>query len=319
MPATPPVLVDIKFNPEGVARVLKTAFADRGSINLADPADRARDLREVEYALLWKPDADLFVRAPNLKVIFSGGAGVDHIIGMDGLPEIPIVRFVDRSLTTRMSEWVVMQCLMHLRGQYAHDSHQRQREWAKLIAPEAAEVTVGVMGLGILGQDAVAKLKVMGFNVIGWSRSRKQIDGVETFDASGLDSFLARTDILVGLLPLTPETSGFYDAGLFAKLRRNGALGQPVFINAGRGNSQVEADIVSAIRNGTLGGASLDVFETEPLAADNPLWELQNVFITPHDAAVSEENALFRHVETQIARFERGEPLQFVVDRAVGY
>ncbi|MBY3072654.1 glyoxylate/hydroxypyruvate reductase A [Rhizobium laguerreae] len=319
MPATPPVLVDIKFNPEGVARVLKTAFADRGSINLADPANRTRDLRAVEYALLWKPDADLFARAPNLKAIFSGGAGVDHIIGLDGLPEIPIVRFVDRSLTTRMSEWVVMQCLMHLRGQYAHDSHQRQREWAKLIAPEAAEVTVGVMGLGILGQDAVAKLRVMGFNVIGWSRSRKQIAGAETFDASELDNFLARTDILVGLLPLTPETSGFYDAGLFARLRRNCALGKPVFINAGRGKSQVEADIVSAIRDGTLGGASLDVFEAEPLASDNPLWELQNVFITPHDAAVSEENALFRHVETQIARFERGEPLQFVVDRAAGY
>ncbi|MBY5818225.1 glyoxylate/hydroxypyruvate reductase A [Rhizobium leguminosarum] len=319
MPASPPVLVDIKFNPEGVARVLKTAFADRGSINLADPADQARDLRAVEYALLWKPDADLFARAPNLKVIFSGGAGVDHIIGMAGLPEIPIVRFVDRSLTTRMSEWVVMQCLMHLRGQYAHDSHQRQRQWAKLIAPEAAEVTVGVMGLGILGQDAVAKLRVMGFNVIGWSRSRKQIDDVETFDASELDSFLARTDILVGLLPLTPETTGFYNARLFAKLRRDCALGKPVFINAGRGKSQVEADIVSAIRDGTLGGASLDVFEAEPLASDHPLWDLQNVFITPHDAAVSEENALFQHVETQIARFERGEPLQFVVDRAAGY
>ncbi|MBY5865199.1 2-hydroxyacid dehydrogenase [Rhizobium leguminosarum] len=319
MPATPPVLVDIKFNPEGLARVLKTAFADRGSINLADPADRARDLRAVEYALLWKPDADLFARAPNLKVIFSGGAGVDHIIGMDGLPDIPIIRFVDRSLTTRMSEWVVMQCLMHLRGQYTHDSHQRQREWAKLIAPEAAEVTVGVMGLGILGQDAAAKLRVMGFNVIGWSRSRKQIDGVETFDASELDSFLARTDILVGLLPLTPETSGFYNARLFAKLRRDGALGKPVFINAGRGKSQVEADIVSAIRDGTLGGASLDVFEAEPLASNHPLWDLRNVFITPHDAAVSEENALFQHVETQIAHFERGEPLQFVVDRAAGY
>ncbi|MBY5662755.1 2-hydroxyacid dehydrogenase [Rhizobium leguminosarum] len=319
MPATPPVLVDIKFNPEGVARVLKTAFADRGNINLADPANRTRDLRDVEYALLWKPDADLFARAPNLKAIFSGGAGVDHIIGLDGLPEIPIVRFVDRSLTTRMSEWVVMQCLMHLRGQYTHDSHQRRREWAKLIAPEAAEVTVGVMGLGILGQDAFAKLRVMGFNVIGWSRGRKQIAGAETFDASELDNFLARTDILVGLLPLTPDTSGFYDAGLFARLRRNGALGKPVFINAGRGKSQVEADIVSAIRDGTLGGASLDVFEAEPLTSDNPLWELQNVFITPHDAAVSEENALFRHVETQIARFERGEPLQFVVDRAAGY
>ncbi|MBX4929447.1 glyoxylate/hydroxypyruvate reductase A [Rhizobium binae] len=319
MSAPPPVLVDIKFNPEGVARVLKTAFADRGSINLADPADRLRDLSAAEYALLWKPDADLFNRAPNLKVIFSGGAGVDHIIGMDGLPEIPIVRFVDRSLTTRMSEWVVMQCLMHLRGQYAHDSHQRRGEWAKLIAPEAAEVTVGVMGLGVLGQDAVAKLKVMGFNVIGWSRTRKEIDGVETFDAHQLAGFLARTDILVGLLPLTPDTTGFYDSGLFKKLRRDGALGRPVFINAGRGRSQVEADIVSAIRSGILGGASLDVFEVEPLASDNPLWRLENVFITPHDAAVSEENALFRHVETQIARFERGEPLQFVIDRAAGY
>ncbi|ACE89219.1 bifunctional glyoxylate/hydroxypyruvate reductase A 1 [Rhizobium phaseoli] len=319
MSTPPPVLVDIKFNPEGVARVLKTAFADRGSINLADPADRLRDLRAAEYALLWKPDADLFQRAPNLKVIFSGGAGVDHIIGMDGLPEIPIVRFVDRSLTTRMSEWVVMQCLMHLRGQYAHDISQRRGEWAKLIAPEAAEVTVGVMGLGVLGQDAVAKLKVMGFNVIGWSRTRKEIDGIETFDARQLDAFLARTDILVGLLPLTPDTTGFYDCGLFKKLRRDGALGRPVFINAGRGRSQVEADIVSAIRDGILGGASLDVFEVEPLASDNPLWALKNVFITPHDAAVSEENALFRHVETQIARFERGEPLQFVVDRAAGY
>ncbi|MDF0695767.1 glyoxylate/hydroxypyruvate reductase A [Rhizobium sp. MC63] len=314
-----PVLVDIKFNPEGVARVLKTAFADRGSINLADPADRMRDLRAAEYALVWKPDADLFNRAPNLKVIFSGGAGVDHIIGMDGLPDIPIVRFVDRSLTTRMSEWVVMQCLMHLRGQYAHDISQRRREWAKLIAPEAAEVTVGVMGLGVLGQDAVAKLKVMGFNVIGWSRTRKEIDGVETFDARQLDGFLARTDILVGLLPLTPDTTGFYDSGLFRKLRRDGALGRPVFINAGRGRSQVEADIVSAVRSRILGGASLDVFEAEPLASDNPLWALENVFITPHDAAVSEENALFRHVETQIARFERGEPLQFVIDRTAGY
>ncbi|MBY3599739.1 2-hydroxyacid dehydrogenase [Rhizobium bangladeshense] len=318
MSAPSPVLVDLKFNPEGIAHALKTAFPDRGSINLADPADAARDLRAVEYALLWKPDGDLFSRAPNLKVIFSGGAGVDHIIGMDGLPDVPIVRFVDHSLTTRMSEWVVMQCLMHLRAQYAHDIKQRRREWAKLIAPEAAEVTVGVMGLGILGQDAVAKLKVLGFDVIGWSRTRKSIDGVETFDAGGLDRFLGRTDILVGLLPLTPETTGFYDRGLFKKLR-GGALGRPVFINAGRGKSQIESDIVSAIREGTLGGASLDVFEVEPLAADSPLWELENVFITPHDAAVSEENALFRHVETQIARFERGETLQFVIDRAVGY
>lgn len=319
MAARPPVLVDIKFNPEGIARVLKSAFPDRGSVNLADPAARGRDLSEIEYALLWKPDADLFRRAPNLKVIFSGGAGVDHIVGMEGLPDIPIVRFVDRSLTTRMSEWVVLQCLMHLRLQHRHDEHQRRRQWGKLIAPEASEVTVGVMGLGVLGRDAVSKLRVMGFNVIGWSRTRREIEGVETFGAADLDGFLARTDILVGLLPLTPETTRLYDAALFGKLRKGGALGKPVFVNAGRGRSQVQADIVSAIETGVLGGASLDVFEVEPLPAEDPLWGLENVFITPHDAAVSEENALFRHVEAQIARFERGEPLQFLVDRRIGY
>jgi glyoxylate/hydroxypyruvate reductase A len=317
MPA--PILVDLKFNSETVARILKTAFADRGSINLADPANKGRDLTGLDYALLWKPDADLFERAPDLRVIFSGGAGVDSFMTLPGLPEVPIVRFVDRSLTDRMSEWVVMQCLMHLRGQTEHDRLQRRREWGRQVAPEACELTVGVMGLGVLGQDAVTKLKVMGFNVIGWSRTAKAIDGIETFDAGALDVFLGKTDILVGLLPLTPETTGFYNLDLFSKLRQGGALGRPVFLNAGRGKSQVEADIVTAVERGVLGGASLDVFEVEPLPENSPLWALENVFITPHDAAASEENALFRHVETQIARFERGESLQYVVDRSLGY
>jgi glyoxylate/hydroxypyruvate reductase A len=317
MPA--PILVDLKFNSETVARILKTAFADRGSINLADPANKGRDLTGLDYALLWKPDADLFERAPDLKVIFSGGAGVDSFMNLPGLPNMPIVRFVDRSLTDRMSEWVVMQCLMHLRGQTEHDRLQRRREWGRQVAPEACELTVGVMGLGVLGQDAVTKLKVMGFNVIGWSRTAKVIDGIETFDAGALDVFLGKTDILVGLLPLTPETTGFYNLDLFSKLRQGGALGRPVFLNAGRGKSQVEADIVTAVERGVLGGASLDVFEVEPLPENSPLWALENVFITPHDAAASEENALFRHVETQIARFERGESLQYVVDHSLGY
>ncbi len=317
MPA--PILVDLKFNPDTVARILKTAFLDRGSINIADPETKGRDLSDLDYALLWKPDADLFERAPNLKVIFSGGAGVDSFMNLPGLPDVPIVRFVDHSLTTRMSEWVVMQCLMHLRQQTEHERHQRQHRWGDMIPPEASEITVGVMGLGVLGQDAVRKLKVMGFNVIGWSRSRKEIEGLEAFDAGELDAFLSKTDVLVGLLPLTPETTGFYNERLFARLRQGGALGKPVFINAGRGKSQVQADIVKAIESGVLGGASLDVFEVEPLPAESPLWDLDNVFLSPHNAASSEETALFRHVERQIARFENGEPLQFVVDRTAGY
>jgi len=322
MSSRSPVLVDLKFDPKIVAKVLKTAFADRGYVNLADPAQRDRDLAGIDYALLWKPAPDLFRRAPDLKVIFSGGAGVDSFMGLEGLPDIPIVRFVDRSLTVRMSEWVVLQCLMHLRDVVGHMRDQRKRVWGNQVAPEARDVTVGLMGLGVLAQDVAAKLRAIGFNVIGWSRSRKEIDGMQTFAAGELDAFLGRTDILVGLLPLTPETTGIYNASLFARLRRNGPLGplgQPVFINAGRGKSQVQADIVAAIEGGVLGGASLDVFEVEPLPADDPLWAHENVIITPHDAAVSEENALMRHVEEQIARFERGEPLQFLVDRKRGY
>ena len=159
----------------------------------------------------------------------------------------------------------------------------------------------------------------MGFDVIGWSRRQKQIDGVETFDAAGLDAFLWRTDILVGLLPLTPDTRGLYDASLFSRLRQGGALGKPVFINAGRGGSQVEADIVTALETGVLGAASLDVSEKEPLSAESPLWDFSNVVITPHAAAASDVGALLRHVERQIDRFESGQALEHVVDRLSGY
>jgi glyoxylate/hydroxypyruvate reductase len=319
MPSKSPVLVDVKFDPKIVATALKTAFLDRGSINWADPGERARDLSGVDYALLWKPDPDLFKQAPNLKVIFSAGAGVDHLAGEKGLPDVPIVRFVDRSLTVRMTEWIVLQCLLHLRDVVGHLENQRERIWGKKVSPEARDVTVGIMGLGVLGMDAAKKLKTLGFTVIGWSRGEKRIDGMETFAAGEIDAFLSKTDILVGLLPLTSDTKGIYNASLFSRLRRGGALGRPVFINAGRGGSQVQADIVAAVKASVLGGVSLDVFEVEPLPSDDPLWGLKNVVLTPHDAAVSEEYSLMRHVEGQIARFERGEPLEYLVDRARGY
>jgi glyoxylate/hydroxypyruvate reductase A len=314
-----PVIVDLKFDREQVAAALKGAFADREVVDLAHPANRTRDLSGIDYAVVWKPAADLFSRAKDLKAVFSGGAGVDHVMTSPGLPAVPVVRFVDQTLTTRMSEWVVLQCLLHLRQFKAYEAQNRKRVWRELDQPEAREVTVGIMGLGVLGTDAAMKLKTLGFDVIGWSRRKKAIEGIETYDAAGLDAFLGRTDILVGLLPLTEETRGLFNAGLFAKLRRKGALGAPVFVNAGRGGSQVEADILAALDGGVLGGASLDVFEKEPLPLESRLWTHEKVFVTPHAAAASDVRALFAHVGQQIERLESGRPLEHVVDRAAGY
>ncbi|MDH4441026.1 MAG: glyoxylate/hydroxypyruvate reductase A [Rhizobium sp.] len=314
------ILIDLRFDREAVLRALPNAFPGRDVIDMGDPANRERDLSDVAYAVVWKPDPDLFRRATGLKAIFSGGAGVDHILTTYELPDLPIIRFVDRSLTDRMSEWVVWQCLHHLRNGFAYAIQQRTRIWSEIAdQPEACDVTVGVMGLGVLGADAAAKLKVMGFRVIGWSRSKKEIAGIETFDAAGQDEFLSRTDILVGLLPLTDETRGIYDRPLFSRLSRSGALGGPVFLNAGRGGSQNQPDLIACLADGTLKAASLDVFTVEPLDQESPLWGMDNVVVTPHAAASSDVRALFRHVEEQVGRLESGKPPQFVVDKILGY
>jgi len=319
MSAKSPVIVDLKFIPREVEDGLKGAFPGREVLNLADPGHKGRDLTGIDYAVVWKSDPDLFSRAPDLKVVFSGGAGVDHVLTLPGLPDVPLVRFVDRSLTTRMSEWVVMNCLMHLRQHRAYEARAKAHVWEDLSQPEAADITVGVMGLGILGQDAIRKLGVMGFRTIGWSRSKKTIDGVETFDGDALDAFLAKTDFLVSLLPLTAETKGILNASLFSKLNRKGPFGAPVVINGGRGGSQVSTDIIAALQSGVLGGASLDVFEQEPLASDSPFWDMDSVYVTPHVAASSDVKALFVHAEQQMNRFESGLPLEHLVDRRAGY
>jgi len=180
-------------------------------------------------------------------------------------------------------------------------------------------VRVGMLGFGVLGQDAARKLQALGFDVAGWSRSGRPVEGFRVYGGGELDAFLARTDILVSLLPLTPDTHGILDRRLFAKLARHGRLGGPVLINAGRGGLQVEADILACLDDGTLKAAVLDVFETEPLPEDSPLWGHPAVTLTPHNAAVSEPEATARYIAEQIRRFERGEPLENVVDPSRGY
>jgi glyoxylate/hydroxypyruvate reductase A len=231
------------------------------------------------------------------------------------------VRVVDPDLTERMSEYVVLHCLMYLRQQRRYDAQQRERVWHDdRFQPAAREVRVGIMGLGVLGQDAARKLTTVGFDVAGWSRSPKQLDGSPTFAGEeGLDAFLARTDILVCLLPLTQDTRGVLNRSLFARLARDGRLGGPAIVNAGRGGLHVEADILACLNDGTLAAATLDVFETEPLPPESPLWQHPAVTVTPHNAAMSEPDAIGRLVVEQIRAYERGEPLRNVVDRQLGY
>jgi len=284
---------------------------------LGEPFDR----RAVHYVASWKHPAGSLTGLPNLAAIFSLGAGVDFLFADDKLPLVPIARVVDPDLTTRMSEYVVLHCLMYLRQQHRYMRQQREKLWEDdRNQPAARSVRVGIMGLGELGLDAAAKLKLIGFDVAGWSRSPKEIEGLRTFSGeAGMKDFLARTDILVCLVPLTPETRGIINAGLIGALAQDGRLGGPFVINAGRGGLQVEEDILAALAAGTLKGATLDVFETEPLPPASPLWSHPAVTITPHNAAMSEPEAIASLITAQIRRLEAGEPLQHVVDPTRGY
>jgi glyoxylate/hydroxypyruvate reductase len=275
---------------------------------------------EIDYACVWNAPHGALAAFPNLKAIFSLGAGVDELVSDPDLPKVPVVRIVDPDLTMRMTEYVVLHVLMHHRRQRLYDKQQRVRMWRESPQPLAREVSVGVMGLGVLGGTAAAALQRLGFHVLGWSRTEKNIHGMETFDGpAGLLPFLQRTEILVCLLPATPATKGILNLAQFSRLRRDGGLAGAYLINAGRGSLQVDGDIIAALDQGILAGATLDVFPTEPLPVSSPLWVHPKVTITPHNAAASMPHAIVANVLRQIDRHEIGMPLENVIDRRLGY
>ncbi|MEP3279504.1 MAG: glyoxylate/hydroxypyruvate reductase A [Stappiaceae bacterium] len=280
----------------------------------------AEERADIRYLLAWKPPRGLCAKFPNLSVLFSLGAGVDHILQDSDLPSCPLVRVVDPDLTARMGEWIVLQTLSHLRRASQYAAQQRDLLWQPIPQPAASAVTVGVLGIGVLGLHAANLLKAIGFPVIGWGRSRKTLDGIKTFAGhSELNAFLCETDILVSLLPHTPETEGILSIDLFRQLRGHDALGGPVLINAGRGKTQIDHDIVQALKDGVLSGASLDVFENEPLPMDSELWTQPKVIVTPHVAADSDPAKLASYIAAQIRGFEERGTLHNIVDRERGY
>lgn len=277
--------------------------------DIGDPA-------AIDTALVWLPEPGLLQGLPNLKLIVCLGAGVDAIIGEPSFPRhLPVVRLVDPYMTAAMSEYVVFQVLRLHRQDLDYVAQQRMAEWREHPQKNAAERPVGILGFGTLGLDAGNKLKALGFDVAGWSRSTKDVPGIPTYaGAAGLDTILARSEILVSLLPLTPETVGLLDAGALARLPRGAAI-----VNAGRGATLVEGALLAALDRGKLSAAVLDVFQTEPLPPDHPFWRHPRIVVTPHIAADTHPATAIAAVVTALREFEAALPLTNRVDLNRGY
>jgi glyoxylate/hydroxypyruvate reductase A len=273
------------------------------------------DVRDIDVALLWRyPKGDL-KRYPNLKLMCSLGAGVEHILEDPDLPDVPLTRIVDPMLGADMAAYVTAAVLRHHCDFPDYERFQRERLWKKVPRPHASERTVGIMGLGEMGRACAAALRAHDFPVLGWSRSPRTLAGVECFaGAAALPAFLARTQILVCLLPLTRETRGIIDAKLLRQLPRGAFV-----VNAARGGHVVDADLIAALDLGHLAGATLDVFEPEPLPPASPLWAHPNILVTPHVASLTDPDTSCAQIAENVRRLRAGEKLLYLVDRARGY
>jgi glyoxylate/hydroxypyruvate reductase A len=274
-------------------------------------------LGDIDYALGFRPKPGFLKTLPKLKAIFSLGAGIDGFLVDPEFPRhIPLVRFVDETLSREMAQYVVMHVLIQHRAERRFAAAQREGKWRQAMLDRPTEQTrIGILGIGEIGTVAAERLRDLGFPVSGWSRTRKSVPGVKPFVGAGeLDAFLAQTDILVCVLPLTPQTRHILNAQLFAKLPKGAYV-----INVARGGHVNEPELIAALDSGHLSGATLDVFETEPLPESSPIWKHPRIIATPHVAAITSPVAAARYVIDGIAAMERGEKLANIVDMERGY
>lgn len=274
------------------------------------------DPGEISFILAWETPAGFFSPFSNLRCIASLGAGVDHLLADPQLPaSVPVTRVIDPSMSQSMSEYVILHVLRFCRHSDHYGRAAARGEWRPRIPAKAAEMTVGIMGLGKLGGDAAQKLNLLGFPVIGWRRTPVTAAGVETFSGDGaLSEFLARSRILVCMLPLTPRTQGILNATCFAQLPKGAYV-----INVARGAHLVEDDLLDALESGGLAGACLDVFQNEPLPAANPLWRHPRVTVTPHIASLTNPREVVPQIVANYRRVAAGEEPRQRVDVQRGY
>lgn len=272
---------------------------------------------EIEFAIVWQPQPGLLASLPNLRAILSLGAGIDHLTRDATLPKhVPLIRLIDPSLTSQMSEYVVMNVLRHHRHAADYARFQAEGRWHPILpAPDTTQTRVGLMGLGVLGRASAESLRPFGFTLSAWTRARRDLAGVDCFHGTaGLRLFLGGCDILVCLLPLTAETRGILNARHIAALPRGAAL-----INAARGGHVVTGDLLTALDSGQLSGATLDVTDPEPLPFDHPLWRHPKVVITPHVASLTLPDTAAAIMADTMIRLRAGKPVEGLVHLDRGY
>jgi glyoxylate/hydroxypyruvate reductase A len=270
---------------------------------------------DIDYALGFRPKPGLLKSLPNLKAIFSLGAGIDGFLSDPEFPRhVPLVRFVDDTLSREMAQYIVMHVLIQHRAERMFAKAQSEAQWRQaMLARRTEDTRVGILGLGEIGSVAARRLSELGFAVSGWSRTRKT--GVKSFaGAEELDAFLAQSDFLVCVLPLTRETRHILNAQLFAKLPKGAYV-----INVARGGHLNEPELIAALDSGHLSGATLDVFEIEPLPPASAIWGHPKIIATPHVAAITSPTVAARYVLDGIQAMERGEKLPNIVNMERGY
>lgn len=275
--------------------------------DLGDPA-------QVRYLAAWVPPPDLSV-FPNLEILFGVGAGIDHFDLAALPPRVRVVRMIEPGIREAMLEYVSASVLALHRNLPQYLRQQRECHWQPLPVVPAARRRIGVLGIGELGGAVLRHLHGYGFDCAGWSRSPRQLAGIASFaGGEGLDALLARSDILICLLPLTEATRGLLDAKLFARLPRGAAL-----LQVGRGAQLVAADLLAALDSGQLSEAIVDVTDPEPLPPHDPLWQHPRIWLTPHIASATRAEGSALAVLENLRRHDAGEPLLGEIDRTRGY
>ena len=271
---------------------------------------------EVDIAMVWKMPHGELAKFPNLKLIISMAAGVDHVLSDPDRPKgVPIVRLTDPHMARSMGHWFLMN-ILRLHRETAHfDNLRAEKIWPPEIAFDTDAISVGILGLGYLGTHVAQMLKAVGLRVQGWSRTQKNLDGIQSFSGKvGLDQMLSNTNYLACLLPNTPATEGIMSLNCFNKMPRGSYV-----LNAGRGSQLVEADLLQALDNGQIKGAALDVFETEPLPRDHPFWTDTRILMTPHHAAEVFLPAAAQTFLKNIYSIRNNQPLTGLVNEELGY